>query len=98
MREDLLREVLVPVDAVHDLQRAVGPEVVAAVLYPPHERARLGGVPEPDQRVQREGRVADPGVAVVPVALAAELLREAARGRGDERSEPVRHEQLENQG
>ena len=36
---------------------------------------RLLGEPEPQERVERERGVADPGVAVVPVAHAADLPR-----------------------
>src|SRR3546814_11387667 len=68
--EDLLGKLLAAVVSVHDLHRPVRVEVHAAVLDPVHEVARLGGVPETDEGVQGEGRVADPGVAVVPVALA----------------------------
>ena len=45
------------------------------------QRIRLGGRSELDQRDRREGGVAQPAVAVVPVAHAADLLRQA-RGRG----------------
>ena len=38
------------------------------------------------QRLEREGRVADPRVAVVPVPLAARRLRERGRQRGDRRA------------
>src|SRR6266516_2550571 len=80
--ELLLGQVLAPVDAVHDLQRArlaLG-GVAEAPLQPIHERAGLLGEPEPEQRVEREGSVAHPRVAVVPVACAAEPLRQAGGG------------------
>ena len=54
-----------------------------------HEReevvglVRAGGDP---QRLHREARVAHPGVAVVPVALAADALRQRRRRRGDDRA------------
>ena len=41
------------------------------------------------ERLEGEGRVADPGVAVVPVALAARRLRQRRRQRGNRR--PGRH-------
>ena len=49
------------------------------------------------QAPQREGRVAHPRVAVVPVALAARRLRQRGRERGDHRAgrrvrEPLQHE------
>ena len=45
-----------------------------------HDTKRFGfvGVAEAEQRVHRERRVTDPRVAVVPVALAADLFRQAA--------------------
>ena len=42
--------------------------------------------PSAVQRLQREGRVADPRVAVVPVALAAGRLRQRGGQRGDHRA------------
>ncbi len=77
-----------------------GPVLVCSALaeplgQPAHERLGLLGEAEPQQRVEREGRVADPGVAVVPVALAAELLRQARRRRGDDRARRAVREQLE---
>ena len=97
VRELLLGQVLAPVDAVHDLQRArlaVG-RVAEAPLQPLHERAGLLGEPEPEQRVEREGGVAHPRVAVVPVACAAELLRQAGGGGGHDRAGGRVGEQLE---
>jgi hypothetical protein len=71
--EDVLVERALAVDAVHDLQLGitigdVGDEVEEVV-----------GLPVEAERVQapeRERRVADPAVAVVPVALAAGGLRQ----------------------
>ena len=97
VRELLLWQILAPVDAVHDLQRArlaVGC-VAKAPLQPLHERAGLLGEPEPEQRVEREGSVTHPRVAVVPVTFAAELLRQAGGGSGDDRAGRRIGEQLE---
>ena len=82
VREHLLGQVGAPVDAVHDLERARGVFLAFAktVGEPAHERLGLLG------ETEAQKRVADPGVAVVPVALAAELLGEARRGGGHERS------------
>ena len=68
-----------------------GPEpspdaLVHAVHQPLDEGLGLLGVTEAEQRVDREGCVADPRVAVVPVALAADLLGQARRRRGHERT------------
>ena len=72
------------VDAVHDLERPllrlrhVGDEVEEVV-----------GLPVEAERVEapeRERRVADPGVAVVPVALPARRLGQRRRRGGDDRA------------
>ena len=74
-----LGEVAPAVDAVHDLQAAVlvrfdvGDEL--------HELVGLPVQQQVVQRLQGEGRVAHPGVAVVPVALTARGLRQR-RGQG----------------
>src|SRR6478735_4475242 len=96
---DLLRQLGATVDAVHDLQR---PECPGAVLaeapaQPLHERRALIREPEPQQRVEREGGVADPGVAVVPVAATAELLGQAGRRRRDDPAGGQERQQLERQ-
>ena len=79
-----LGQVAAPVDAVHDLQRAVvvGLEVGDEL----HELVGLPVEVEPVQRLQRERRVAHPGVAVVPVALAARRLGQRGRQRRDGRA------------
>ena len=65
------------------------------VHLPPEERARLVAVAELDQRLERVARVAQPGVAVVPVLVAAELLGQRRRRRGDDRARRREDEQLE---
>ena len=92
----LLGEVGGPVHPVHDAQRAAA--VASAVLDQPvpdpdAEGRRLFQVAQSQQRVHRERRVPDPGVAVVPVALAPDLLREPGGRRGDQRpGRRVRHQ------
>ena len=79
-----LGEVPTPVDPVHDLQRPVlGRLDVGDEL---HELVRLPIELQQVERVERERGVADPRVAVVPVALAARRLRERGRERGDRRA------------
>ena len=93
--EDLLLEIGVAVDRVHDLERPGLALVLLAepVGQPAAERRGLLGEAEPQQRVEGERGVADPRVAVVPVAAAAELLGEARGRGGDERARrPVRQE------
>ena len=82
----LLVEVGGAVDPVHDLQGSGSLAGLLAhpVAEPAHERRGLVGEPESEQRMDREGGVPDPGVAVVPVAFAADLLREAGGGCGHE--------------
>ena len=82
--ERALRQVAAPVDAVHDLQPAVidGLEVG-------DELQELVGLPvevQPVERLEREGRVAHPRVAVVPVPLAARRLRQRRREGGHRRA------------
>ena len=74
-----LREITAPVDPVHDLE---GPVLVR--LEVGDELHELVGLPvqvEEMQSLKREGRVPDPGVAVVPVALPAGRLGERGGGR-----------------
>ena len=80
-------QVAPPVDPVHDLERAVG--VGLQVGDELHELVGLPVEIEPVQRLQRERRVADPGVAVVPVAFAAGRLGQRRGQRRD--GGPGRH-------
>ena len=83
MVEDLLGEVALAADAVHDLQVFVA---LGHIGDEAEEVVRLPVEAERVERPQRERRVADPRVAVVPVALAARRLGQRRRGRGDERT------------
>src|SRR5262249_37609128 len=79
MVERLFRKLAASVDAVHELQRSV-PVAVGRVEAAGEEAGEgLGLVREAEsqERVERERGVADPRVAVVPVARAAELFGEA---------------------
>ena len=80
--EHLLGQLGAAVDRVHDLERPrlVTDPLGQAVSQPVHEARGLVSKAEPEQRVEREGRVPNPRIAVVPVAAAADLLRQA-RGR-----------------
>ena len=94
----------VAVDVVEHPQRAevVGRAVLGRVRHPvrepAHERRRLVGEAEPQQRVEAERGVADPHVAVVPVAAPAHRLGQARGRRGDDRAGRLVGEQLERQG
>jgi hypothetical protein len=80
-------------DPVHDLDvirvAGHGPQQPGAPL------ARLIQVAGVDERKQRQRRVAEPAVAVVPVALAAGPLRQRCRRRGDDPSRRTVGEALE---
>src|SRR5262249_13848905 len=88
------------VDAVHDLQRSGGGAVAGADVRGQelHEGGGLAAEAEPEQRVDGEGGVAHPHVAVVPVALAAELLGQAGGGRGDDGAGGGVGEELQGEG
>ncbi len=82
-------------DPVEDLEvlgppRARAPEPVA-------ERVRLVAEAEREQGDEGERAVADPGVAVVPVPLAARLLGERGGRRGDDRPRGRVGERLEHE-
>ena len=76
-----LGQVAPSVDPVHDLQRPV--LVRLEVGHELHELVRLPVEVEKVERLQGEGRVAHPGEAVVPIALAPGGLGERGRQRGD---------------
>ena len=84
--EHLLLEIARPVDPVHDVERAArAAGMLADPIAQPHpELLRLLDEPDAQQRAHRERGIADPGVAVVPVALAADLLGQRRRRRRDQ--------------
>src|SRR5437867_981996 len=61
-----------PPRAARDGRRALGLELPGASGQPPHEGAGLVRVAEAHERVEGERRIADPGVAIIPVAPASE--------------------------
>ncbi len=83
VRQRLLVQLALTAHAVHHLQ------VVAVATAVGHEVEEVVGLPVEAQRVQppqREGRVPDPGVAVVPVALALRGLRQRGGRRRQQRT------------
>ena len=83
--QGLLDEIRAAVHPVHDLQRA-GPATGLLLRPVPEPGAEGGGllhVAQAQQRVDGEGAVPDPGVAVVPVALPAFLLGQPGGRRRD---------------
>ncbi len=92
--ERALGQLLLAADPVHDLEVRVR----ADLLHERHEVGRLVVQPEHVKAPEREGRVADPGVAVVPVALAAGGLGERGRERRDHAAGRRVHQTLQGQG
>ncbi len=88
-------EVFLALDPVHDLQRAV--LVALHVGHVLHEVVRLPVQAQRVQRPQREGRVAHPAEAVVPVAFPARRLRQRCRRRGHERARGHEREALQHE-
>ena len=80
-------------DPVHDLdrRRVAGADAQQEVA----EGQRLVGVAGGEQRLEREHRVAQPAVAVVPVAHAADVLGQRRRRRGDHRAGRLGRHRLE---
>ena len=81
-----LGEVVLAADPVHDLQRALARPSAGRAG---HERDEVLGLVRAGadvQRLERQAGVADPGVAVVPVALAADRLGQRGGRRGDDRA------------
>jgi hypothetical protein len=72
------------VNAVHDLHRARGASCARGRMpeNEAHKGIGLAGEAQPQKRVDAEGGVPNPYVAVVPIPLAADLLGQAGRRRG----------------
>ena len=92
--EDALVELALAADPVHHLEIA---RPVGDVRDEVHEVVRLPVEAERVQAPQRERRVADPAVAVVPVAFAVGGFGERGRRRGGDRSSRRIGEALEGQ-
>src|SRR6516225_421632 len=89
---------LPPVDSIHNLQRPPGTWLFAERSQKAHELFGFFGQTEAQEGVDRECRIPDPGVTVIPVALAAYALRQAARGRRDNRAGRRVGQQLQGKG
>src|SRR5262249_40202130 len=85
------------IDAVHQLQWPVAGTfgLFPTRLRPALESLRLFRKTDPQQGVKSEGRVADPGVTIVPIAPAADRFRQAARGSRYDRPRWLEGEQLQ---
>src|SRR5215211_7606430 len=97
VRELHLGYVLAAIYAVERLQEAVF-VLMATVSQPTHKVPRLVLEADVDQGVERQRRVPEPGVAVVPVALSPDLLRQTHRRGGDERARRIVDHELEDKG
>src|SRR2546423_13950605 len=89
-----LHELVLAADAVHDLQ------VLLARGHGGHEVEEVVRLAREAERVetpQPEGAVADPGVAVVPVALAADRLGQRGGGRCEQRARRAVRQPLQRQ-
>src|SRR5205085_4871736 len=86
VRERALGQVVLAADAVHDLQRSVARAAARRARHERDELLGLVGAGADVQRLEGEARVADPRVAVVPVALAADAVRQRGGRRGDDRA------------
>jgi hypothetical protein len=83
--EHALGEVVLAADPVHDLQRALARAAAGRAGHERDELLGLVGARADVERLDRQARVADPREAVVPVALAADRLRQRGRRGGDDR-------------
>src|SRR5262245_16942572 len=98
MLERFLRQFVAAVNAVHELQRPNACPLNGTLLQPSHELLCLVLESEPHKSIPRETRIPDPGVAVIPVGHAADLLRETAGWRRDNGSGRCERHELENHG
>ena len=93
--KDLLAEVLLPVDSVHDLQ------IVRALGDVRDETEEVLGLPiEPEgvQGPEGQGGVPDPREPVVPVPLSPGRLRQGGRRGSEQRAGPAEGEALQREG
>src|ERR1700722_17438933 len=100
MVEGLLRELGSSVNAVHQLQGTVAVivgVVLPAVLEPLHEARGLVGKADAQQSVEGEGRVTNPSIPIIPVALSTDRLRQAASGSRHDSAGWLEGQKLERQ-
>ena len=84
--ERVLVEIAGAVDSVHDPERRAAFGMVEDPLPCPAQKLdRFVAIPEGNQGIHGEAGVADPGVAVVPIALASDELRQSRRQGSDGR-------------
>ncbi len=95
VRKLALGQVVLAADPVHDLKRALARPAAGRARHERDELLGLVGAGADVERLERQARVADPGEAVVPVALAADRLGQRRRRRGDDRARRPVGEALE---
>src|SRR5205807_6026004 len=81
--QSLLGKFVPAVDSVHHLQGAVGLHFMAAGVQKRYELRGLIGKADAQQAVNRERGVANPTIAIVPIAFAFKALGKTARRRGN---------------
>src|SRR5262249_18491026 len=96
MLEDLLVERHFRADAIHDLDYSW--PLAADELQESAECFRLAAVTEHREGEECEARVAEPAVSIIPVALAADFLRERGGSRGHDRPGRRIGQQLQREG
>src|SRR5271166_5045782 len=99
MVEGLLGELGSSVNAVHQLQGtgAVIVGVLPAVREPVLKACGLVGKADAQQAVESEGRVTNPSIPIVPVALSTDRLRHAASGSRHDSAGWLEGQKLERQ-
>src|SRR5215475_6491116 len=97
MVECLLIQCMTPVNSIHNLQGPVRIQFVTSGVYPIHETRGLFSQPYSEQPIEREGRVSNPGVSVIPVTGASNGFGQTASRRRYNRACWRIGEQLERQ-
>ncbi len=86
------------VSRVQVVQHARADMLFDRVEHPAQKPRRLVRKAHAQERVDREGRIADPCIPVVPIPHSADLFRQGGRGRRDDRAVLEMIQQLERDG
>src|SRR5579884_2640734 len=78
--EFTLKQVALSTNAIHCLE--IFAVLIATLQEPAHERVRLLGETQRIERIERQNSIAQPGVAIIPVACSRNLLRQGCCWRG----------------
>src|SRR5262249_16002386 len=90
-------EIASAVHAVHDLQRTSLGVIAEAARYPVNKRVRFVDEAYPDDRIQRECRIPQPGEPIIPISHPSNTFRQGKCGRGDQRAMLTANKQLQRQ-